>query len=268
VKSLLQEARRLSEFVRWRNPFFVFALIIREICRPFMYWFVFDIFETDLRLPIPESYSKEKLDVRVYEGTEGLKNALVDLVSMDRLVPADIELRLGRGDAVAIAYAGNNAVGCIWLTFTSGIELGFGTSWVIQPSEALRYGAFVHPGWRGRAIYSVLNNALNRYARERGILRTLGGVSVLNSQSQSLAKHHRKLRVMRVIIFKVRGAKWVYRKAIGAPLESRFCLGQGSQSRSPRPRFAGGQRLRKIIGPVTHLLPSRPYRRRQRGKGL
>jgi GNAT superfamily N-acetyltransferase len=232
-----------------------------------MYWFIFDIFETDLRLPIPEPYSAERLDVRVYEGSKDVKNILEDLAAMDDLLPADIELRLQRGDAVAIAYAADKAVGCMWLTFSTGIELGFGTSWVIRPAEALRYGAFVRPEWRGRAVHSLLNNALNRYARDRGILRTLGGVSVLNSQSRSLAKHYRKLRAMRVIVLKIRGVKWIYRKAIGAPLESRFCVAAGSHSRSPRTKFVKG-RLRKIIGPVSQLLPSSAQRRRRGRTGL
>ena len=201
--------------------------------------------------------------MRVYEGNKSLTKALEDLKGMDDLVPADIELRLGRGDAVAIAYAADKSVGCMWLTFSTGIELGFGTSWVIRPAEALRYGAFVRSEWRGRATYSLVNNALNRYARERGILRTLGGVSVLNSQSRSLAKHHRKLRTMRVIVFKIRGVKWAYRRAIGASLESRFAVASGSQSRSPRTQFGGGQRLRKMITPVTHLFPPYAYRRKQ-----
>src|SRR5437660_8786230 len=151
LKSLRRELHRLPEFIRWRNPLFVLLLILREMCGPFMYWYVFDIFETDLRLPIPEPYSEERLEVRVYEGNKSLTKALEDLEGMDDLVPADIELRLGRGDAVAIAYAADKSVGCMWLTFSTGIELGFGTSWVIRPAEALRYGAFVRPEWRGRA---------------------------------------------------------------------------------------------------------------------
>lgn len=237
MKSVLRELRRVPEFLRWRNPLLVLFLVVRESLRPFIYWYIFDIFETDLRLPLPESYAKDNLEVSIYGGNKDLKSALEDLASLDDLLPADIELRFARGDVVAVAYAANEVVGCMWLTFSTGIELAFGTSWIIRTAEALRYGAFVHPGWRGRAIHSLLNNALNRYAHECGMIRTLGGVSVLNNQSRSLARHFRKLRAMRVVIFHIRGVNWTYRKAIGAPLKSRFAIARGFPSRGARPQF-------------------------------
>jgi GNAT superfamily N-acetyltransferase len=241
MKSVLRELRRAPEFVRWRKPLLVFFLLVRECLRPFFYWFIFDIFETDLRQPLAEPYAKDNLEVRIYGGNKDLKSALEDLTSLDDLLPADIQLRFGRGDVAAVAYAADKVVGCMWLTFSDGIELAFGTSWIIRANEALRYGAFVHPGWRGRAIHSLLNSTLNRYARECGMIRTLGGVSVLNSQSSSLARHFRKLRAMRVVIFHIRGVKWTYRKALGAPLESRFAIAQGVPSRSSRPEFIGSR---------------------------
>ena len=245
MKSIVRELPRAPEFVRWRNPLFVFLLVIREIFRPFIYWFIFDIFETDLRLPLAEPYAKDKLDVSIYGGNTDLRRAVADLTSMDELLPADIELRFARGDIVAAAYANQEVVGCMWLTFSNGTELAFGTSWILHSNEALRYGAFVRADWRGRAIHSLLNNAVNRYARERGMVRTLGAVSVLNSQSLSLAKYSRKVQAMRVVLFHIRGVNWTYRKAIGAPLESRFAIVPGFPSRSVRPKFIDGYGIRK-----------------------
>jgi GNAT superfamily N-acetyltransferase len=255
MKSLLRELRRLPEFVRWRNPLFVFLMVIREIFRPLIYWYVYDIFETDLCLPVPGSYSKEKLDVRIYNGQKDLKRAVEDLTSMDGLLAADIELRMARGDVVAVVYAETQAVGFMWLTFSSGMELVFGTSWIIGHNEALRYESFVHPRWRGRAIHSLLNSAINRYALEHGILRTLGGVSLLNSQSRSLAKHFRKLRSIRLVIFRVRGVKWTYRKAIGAPLESRFAITPGFPTRIAEPRFISARRWKLISTMARFVFP-------------
>jgi len=222
MKSLRQELRRAPEFLRWRRPLLVLLLAVRELFRPFLYWYVFDIFVTDLRLSVPESYSKETLDIRIYAGNKDLPKALEDLTSVDDLASADIELRLKRGDVVAVVYADGHVVGCMWLTFSTGMELAFGTNWRIEPAEALRYDSFVSPEWRGRAIHSLLNNALNNYARERGVVRTLGGISVLNSQSSSLARHFRKSRAMRVTIVHLRGLNWTHRRALGAPLKTRF----------------------------------------------
>jgi GNAT superfamily N-acetyltransferase len=224
MKSVLRNLRRLPESMRWRNPGLLLLLIIREMFRPFIYWYLFDVFERDLRRSMPQPYSKEKLDVRIYEGTNDLQKVIEELASLDDLCAADIEARLGRGDVVAVAYAARKAVGCMWLTFASGMELAFGTTWMMGPAEALRYGAFVRPEWRGRAIHSLVNDAINQYARERGIVRTLAGISVLNSQSRNLPKHLRNSRAMRVFLLHVKGVNWTYRRAIGAPLASRFSI--------------------------------------------
>ena len=224
MKSLRRELSRAPEFLRWRRPLLVLLLGAREVLRPVLYWYVFDIFVTDLRLPVPESYATEPVDVVIYTRDGDAKQAMKDLTGMDGLSSADIELRLRRGDVVAVAYARSSVAGSMWLTFSNGMELAFGTSWRVGPAEALRYDSFVSPDWRGRAIHSLLNNSLNNYAREHGILRTLGGISVLNSQSSSLAKHFRKARAMRILILRFRGLNWTYRRATGAPLESRFDL--------------------------------------------
>ena len=267
MKSLRCELRRLPEFVRWRNPPLVFLMVIREIFRPLIYWYVFDIFETDLCLSLPRWYSKDKLDVRIYGGTKDLKRAVEDLTPMDGLLSEDIEVRLARGDVVAVAYAENRVVGFMWLTFSTGMELAFETTWIIDSAEALRYESFVHPKWRGRAIHSLLNNAINRYAREHGILRTVGGISLLNSQSRSLASHFRKLRAMRVVLIRIRGVNWTYRKAIGAALESRFAIMPGFPTRITRTRSVGALRL-KIMSHVPRLLFFQIYRRTRSGARL
>jgi len=255
MKSIHHELRRAWEQVRRRHPLVSLLLVIRKTFRPFVNWDIFDVFETDLRLPLPESYSKGKFDVRIYGGPKDLKRTIEDLTSFNDLLPVDIELRFGRGDVVGVAYAADQVVGCMWLTFANGTELEFGTSWIMNAAEALRYDSFVRPDWRGRAIHSLLNDALNRYARERGILRTLGEISVLNSQSLSLPKHLRRVRTMRVVVFHVRGLNWTYRKAVGAPFESRFAIEPGLPNRNPRYQFGNCHGLCKIIGPVAHSFP-------------
>lgn len=231
MKSLLCELQRVPEFLRWRDPSLLLLLAVRELFRPIAYWYVFDIFETDLRRPLPLPYATEAFRVAIYEGDQDLQKAAEDLASLDDLSAFDIETRLRRGDVVAVAYAGNRVVGSSWLTFSSGMDLAFETSWILGAREALRYRSFVRPEWRGRAIQSLLNHALNTYAREHGLDRTLGGISVLNSQSLSLAKHYRRSPAMRLWIFHLRGLNWTYRRATGAPLESRFAVAAGFPER-------------------------------------
>jgi GNAT superfamily N-acetyltransferase len=235
MKSILRGLRRLPELMRWRSPGLLLLLLIREILRPFIYWYVFDIFERDPRRPMPP-YSKQRLDLRIYDGTSDLQKAVDDLTGLDGLRPAEIKMRFERGDVVAVAYAATEAVGCMWLTFLSGMELAFGTKWRIGPAEALRYGAFVRPEWRGRAVHSLVNDASIQYARKRGIVCALAGISALNSQSRNLPKHLRVSHVMRVFLFHVRVLNWTYRKATGAPLESRFSVAPSTAIQMARPQ--------------------------------
>ena len=258
MNSVLRGLRRVWGFGQWRHPLTILLMAAHKSFSPFLHWDIIDIFETDLRLPIPESYAKGDFDVRIYQGDGGQRKATEDLTSLNRL-PSECSRRFSRGDAVAIAYAADKVVGCMWLTFSSGRELALGIRWIVNPAEALRYSSFVHPEWRGHALHSLLNNALNRYARERGIIRTLGHIGVLNSRSRSLAKHFRKHPVMKVFVFRVRGVNWTYRTTIGSPLESRFAIVPCVPRRSEG-HEAARARLWKIVRPVSHFFSSRPHR--------
>jgi GNAT superfamily N-acetyltransferase len=108
------------------------------------------------------------------------------------------------------------------MAFSSGMELAYGTTWILHPNEGTQYGSFVLPKWRGHGIFSLLNVALNTYAREHGVLRSVGSISVLNSQSLSLAKRLGKKKIMTVILVHIRGIGRTFRNAIGAPLRTRF----------------------------------------------
>jgi GNAT superfamily N-acetyltransferase len=191
-----------------------------------MYWHVWYIFDRDLRQELPEPEAKEKFESRIYSGKSALENACLMNSSLAEYIPVDSCSRLDRGDALAVAYAGTEPVGISWMTRSSGLELAFGVGWKIQPGEAVQYDAFVHPRWRGHAIQSVLNVAMYRYARDRGIHRALASVSVFNPQSLALAKRRKKSKSMTVFLLRVRGINWVIAKAGGAPFDSRFSKAQ------------------------------------------
>lgn len=222
ANKLGRQWRRVGEMLRWRGPLRFLLIILRELFRPFVYWHVWHILQTDLRQPLPAPYSRERVDVRIYTGQEDLERVQDALRSASELPPAEINSRFGRGDVVAVAHLGNDAAGSTWMTFCSGLELAFGTTWIVHPDEAVQYDSFVRPEWRGRGIHSSLNVALNAHARTRGKIRSLGSISILNSQSLSLARRLGKAKAMTVILADVRGVNWTYGKAFGAPLESRF----------------------------------------------
>lgn len=222
---LAAACRRALEILRWRGPAYFVLLAIRELLRPVLYWYAWNIYETDLRPPLREAYGKGKFDVRIYRGDEERENARAQLARLPGTpLPVDFDTRMKRGDAVAVVFSQDEAVAWGWMTFTSGMELAFGAKWVLRPDEGTQYGSFVLPKWRGHGIFSVLNVALNQYAREHGVQRSVGSISVLNTQSLSMARKLGKKKIMTVILLRFRGVNWTLRTAIGAPLRSRFTV--------------------------------------------
>jgi GNAT superfamily N-acetyltransferase len=217
------------EALRWRGARYVLILGFREILRPVMYWHVWYIFERDLRQPLPEPDAKGKFESRVYSGKNALENAGLLNSCLAEYIPADSAARLERGDALAVAYSGSEPVGASWMCFSGGAELAFGATWKIQPGEGVQYDAFVHPKWRGYGIQTILNVALYRYARDHGMHRSMGSISVFNPQSLALTKRRKTNKSMTVFLLRVRGINWVIARASGQPFESRFEKSAGKQ---------------------------------------
>ena len=214
--------RRALEILRWRGPVHFLLLVLREVLRPVLYWYAWNIYLTDLQKPLTAPYAKGKFDVRIFRGDQDREAARNQLAAMAPPLPDNFDARVNRGDALAIIYSGTEPVASGWMTFTSGMEMAYGIKWILHANEGTQYGSVVAPKWRGQGIFSLLNVALNTYAREHGVLRSIGSISVLNSQSLSMAKRLRKKKVMTVILVRVRGLGWTFQKAVGAPLHTRF----------------------------------------------
>ena len=60
--------RRALEILRWRGLSYFVLLALREILRPVMYWYAWNIYSTDLRVPLTQPYAKGKFDVRIFAG--------------------------------------------------------------------------------------------------------------------------------------------------------------------------------------------------------
>jgi len=213
---------RALEILRWRGPGHFLLLTLRELLRPVIYWYAWNIYSTDLQLPLTQPYAKGKFDVRIFAGDKDRPVARQQLTLLGEPLPKNFDTRVNRGDALAIVYSGAEPVASGWMTFSSGMELAYGITWILRPAEGTQYGSFVLPKWRGHGIFSLLNVALNTYARENGVLRSIGSISVLNTQSLSMAKRLGKKKIMTVILVHIRGLGWTFQKAIGAPLNTRF----------------------------------------------
>lgn len=234
--------RRALEILRWRGPGHFLLLALREVLRPVMYWYAWNIYLTDLQEPLTAPYAKGTFDVRILSGDQDRETARKQLALLGQPLPDNFEARINRGDALAVVYSGDEPVASGWMTFTSGMEMAYGIRWILQANEGTQYGSFVLPKWRGLGIFSLLNVALNAYAREHGVLRSVGSISVLNTQSLSMAKRLGKRKLMTVILVRVRGLGWTFQKAIGASLHSRFASQPADHSNREAVQLRLGQK--------------------------
>jgi GNAT superfamily N-acetyltransferase len=178
------------------------------------------VFEKDIEPPESDSYGEFK--VKVYAGSENLDTLGGPIARLGEIPQEVIASRLASGDVVAAAYAGGDLVGYAWMTMVSGLEVAFGTTWILYSGEAALYGSFTDHGWRGRGIQRYLDAALRRYASQNAIAKFLFTVSAFNAPMLGALKDMRKRKIMTLVLVRIRGLNWVFRKAIGAPLESRF----------------------------------------------
>jgi GNAT superfamily N-acetyltransferase len=224
----------IREHLRWRGALIVSPLSLRELLRPVLYWHVWYVYETDISRGVPQPYCRSAFDVAIRTSRDDLASIKPDILTMGELCAAELDTRFQRGDAVVLASVSGQPVGYMWMGFSSGIELEFDTFWIIRAGEAVRYGAFVIPSFRGRGVYSLLNSTLNAYALERGVSRTLGSVSVLNPQSLSLPKNYNRAIAMTVFLARFQLFSFTVRKSFRAPLSARFSWSNASRQRDSR----------------------------------
>jgi len=212
------------EFLRWRGPLRSSALLLREALRPFLDWYVFHIVEDSVAnnaLP-PKGPPTSEFTVRILALEDGVEQVIAALAEIGPFPNVKVVERLNAGGAVAIAYAGTRPVGCSWLTVQSGLPMPCGLAWSLKQGEAVLYGSYVHPDWRGKRVHPLLDRAMKTYLLERGFSHTLGSMSAMNPQTLSLARRDHKRLVMTLFLVNLRGVNWNIRFAHGAPLQSRF----------------------------------------------
>jgi GNAT superfamily N-acetyltransferase len=213
---------RAGEIFRFRGPWRFLLLCLREFFRPLFYWHAYYIIQNDILPTLPAPRVKGEFVTQVYSGEKDIAQVSEKLAGMDDLTPAEIALRLRRGDVAAIPHADGEPVGYLWMTFRSGLNLAFHTRWVVRPHEAVLYDTFVSPEWRGRGLHAVMDVALNNWAYPRGVTRAFASISALNNQSLGITRLAGKARVMTLVLLKVRGMRWTWTKASGANFADYF----------------------------------------------
>jgi GNAT superfamily N-acetyltransferase len=213
---------RAFEILRWRGPWRFFLLSLRELLKPLLYWHVYYIIQNEIQPALAAPPGQGKFETSVYSGEQDLAKASTALAGVGELTPPEIALRLQRDDAVAVAFAGEQAIGYLWMTFCSGLELAFDALWIVHPHEAVLYDTYVLPGWRGRGLHACMDVALNNWAYPRGIVRAFASISALNNQSLGVLRLAGKGRIMTLVLVRVRGLDRTWVKASGVPFHLYF----------------------------------------------
>src|ERR1700737_5621476 len=92
---------RALEILRWRGPGHFFLLALRELLRPVLYWYAWNIYLTDLQVPLTEPYAKRKFDVRIFAGDEDREMAREELASPGKPFPENFARRGNRAGGLA-----------------------------------------------------------------------------------------------------------------------------------------------------------------------
>jgi hypothetical protein len=100
----------IREHFRWRGPWIVFLLFLRELLKPLLYWHIWNIYDTDLSRGIPQPYSRAILDVVFGTSRDDLSSIKPALLSMGKLSALEIDNRFHRGDVVVVASSSGQPV--------------------------------------------------------------------------------------------------------------------------------------------------------------
>lgn len=218
----LSRCRYAAQELRVRGPLNCSLLVARELLSPLMYWHVLHVFEKNVDPPQPDSSAE--FNVAVYGGRDNLEEITRELAPMGEISAEEIKFRLSSGDAVAVAYAGSDPAGYSWVRFATGLEVAFRTLWILGPKQAVFYGSFTHPQWRGRGVQSHLDASMMCYLARHGIATVFATVSALNRPMLRATKSSQRRKIMTLALVRVHGLHWVYRRSFGAPLGSRFAV--------------------------------------------
>jgi len=103
--------RKVRENLRWRGPFIVALLILRQLVRPLVYWDLWHIYETDISEQAPQPYAREEWTTRICGIVEDADSVTTMMASMGELAPGEVASRLSRRHLAAVAFSGEQPVG-------------------------------------------------------------------------------------------------------------------------------------------------------------
>ena len=161
----------LAGAIRRRGLVGVFTSPLVWILRPFVRYERIQVFEGDVGLPRPGGSGPTEVTIEVHKGSESVRDVCALLGRLEAIKPEDVELRLKRGDWVAIARVDSEPVGFAWSGFTEHWVRGIEAPLRVAAGEMVGYDGFVQPLWRGRRIISDLDATMLERAAELGYRR-------------------------------------------------------------------------------------------------
>jgi glycosyltransferase involved in cell wall biosynthesis len=161
------------------------------------------LFEVELDCPEPGSAPPPDVRIVLLHGSTHSRTVRVALCPLEVIGPEEIDRRLGRGDSVAIAYAGDRVIGYNWCGFSDHFVSETGLTLKVESTEVVGYDGFVGRDWRGRGVLPALDRAQMGFALELGRTWQLVYADGSNRASIKSLKRMGKTQIQAMILVTV-----------------------------------------------------------------
>jgi len=200
-------SHRMAEVWNWEGPVRFLYRSAVKIMLPLLSFRISYIYLGDLTKPFPVIAPKGEFDIRLFQGTNDLPRLLADLPKTEYIEPETIIKRIGRGDWVAVASAGEEVAAYGWATSNPDAVRELEQTLDFRPREMFQYDNYTVPRWRGRRLANALGARVMQHGREIGLLRTLSYVDFETLQSQKATRRVGKRHIQTVFILNFRRMK-------------------------------------------------------------
>jgi hypothetical protein len=142
--------RKFIEMWRWGGPFRLAISAMKHLTAPIGTWSFSYIFEEEVPHGMARAKESSEFRVQIYSGLNFAPLLQAKIGGAGDSTPREIERRLGAGDWVGVAYAGEEVVAFCWATTNPENARRLESTLLLQPSEMYEYDAYTFPRWRGK----------------------------------------------------------------------------------------------------------------------
>ncbi len=187
--------RKFAEMWKWGGPVRLAISAMKHVTAPIGTWSFSYIFEGEVPHGMAQAKESNEFRVQIYSGLDFAPLLQGKIGGAGDSTPRAIEQRLGAGDWVGVAHAGEEVAAFSWATTNPESARRLESTLLLQPSEMYQYDAYTFPRWRGKGAIREIGARMQREGFARGCLRTLSYVDVENYPSVRASLRMGKRRV-------------------------------------------------------------------------